>query len=153
MKIIDDIKKYNSWQSRYERLKESENNKKARSFFRKNIDDNFSNQTLTEEKEAVLFSQAYQRLLNKNPSKIRFEEIEEYEVKTTEFGYIVKGYCYGTNSYGAEVRAAYELELCKKDNEWTCITDIGMKALKWIILGGIIIFLPSIIAYCSMPKF
>ena len=156
MKIIDDIKRknqeYNSWQNRYERLKASEYNKKARQQFEKSLLSS-AEQTFTEEQEAVLFSQSYQKLMLKNPAAAKFPEFDEYEVNKTEYSYIVKGYNDCTNSYGAQVREKYELEVLKKDGEWTCITDNTFKYLKWILIWGILIALPLIIAYCSMPSF
>lgn len=152
MKIIEEIKNYNSFQSRYSRLKESENNKKARKHYRKMIDSTYADQELSEQEEAVLFSQAYQRLLLKNPSSAEFGAFDEYEIEKTDTSYIVKGACDSTNSYGAKMREKYTLEVCKIDGQWTCVTDVGMRYLIWIGLGLLAIILPTIIASCSLSS-
>ena len=151
--ITENIKKYNSWQSRYGRLKESEHNIKARRYYQKKISDNYPEQTLSEEQEAILFSQEFRKLFLKNPSAAEFASFEEYDVQKDDCIYIIKGYCDCTNSYGAKIREPYQCELYKKDNTWTCITDIRLKLLKKIFLIGLIISLPTIIAYCSIPTF
>jgi len=154
---IEELKKkrddYRSWQSRYERLKNTEYNKKARKSFSKTASTSYAEQILTEEQEAILFSQEYHRLLLKNPAGSQFPDFDEYEVKKTEQTYIVKGFCDSTNSYGAQGRESYEYEVYLHDGEWTCITDVGARLLKWIVLGAIVSFLPLIITYCSFASY
>ena len=137
----------NSWQNRYQRLKNTENNKKARKNFQKMLSEVLPEQQLLEEQEAILFTQAYHKLLLKNPAASKFPEFDEYEVEKLESTYLVRGFCDGTNSYGAQVREKYEYEVYKNDNEWTCITDVGAKALKKILIFLLLISLPSIIGY------
>lgn len=146
-------KEYNSWQNRYERLKNTEYNKKARKSFQKELSKTYAEQQLSEEQEAILFSQAYHQLFLKNPAGSKFPEFDEYEIEKTEDTYIVKGFCDSTNSYGAQVREKHEYEVYKCNNEWTCITDVGARYLKWIFLMILIIALPTIIVCCSMPSY
>lgn len=154
---FDEMKKKqdekNSWQSRYDRLKNTESNQKARKSFQKLLSTTYSEQQLSEEQEAILFSQAFHMLFLKNPAGSKFPEFDEYEVVKTDETYILKGFCDSTNSYGAQVREKHQYELYKHNNEWTCITDIGAAYLKWILLVILLIALPSIIAYCSIPNF
>ena len=145
-------KERNSWQSRYEKLKNTEMNKKARVNFKKAMEKQFPNQELTEQEEAILFSQEFHRFFLKNPAGSKFPAFDEYEVQKTETTYIIKGFCDATNSYGAQVREAHAYEVYKNNGEWTCITDVGANALKWILLGALAIALPSIIAYCSIAS-
>ena len=146
-------KEHDSWQNRYEKLKNTETNKNARKNFQKTVAKTYSNQELTEIEEAILFSQEFHKFFLKNPAGARFPALDEYEVEKTEETYIVRGFCDATNSYGAQQREKHEYELCKMDGEWTCITDVGAKVLKWILLGILFIALPSIIVCCSMPAF
>lgn len=146
-------KDYNSWQSRYERLKNSENNKKARRSFQKLLSKTYAEQELTEEQEAIVFSQAFEQLFLKNPAATSFPDFDEYEVEKTENTYIVKGFCDSTNSYGAQMRGKYDFEVYKCDGEWTCITDVGARYLKWILLSVLIISLPTIVACCSIASY
>lgn len=39
------------------------------------------------------------------------------------------------------MRGKYELDVYKNNDEWTCITDVGMKYLKWIVIGILLISL------------
>ena len=133
--------------------KNTDSNQKARKSFQKVLSKTYAEQELTEEQEAILFSQEYHRLMLKNPAGSKFPEFDEYEVVKTEAAYLVKGFCDSTNSYGAQVRERHEYEVYKCDGEWTCITDVGAKYLKWILLMILVIALPSIIAFCSMPSF
>ena len=149
MNFKERLKDYNSFENRYARLKENETNKKARKYFKKQISQKYSEQALSDEQEAILFSQAFERHFMKNPSAAEFGDFEDFEVQKTDNSYIIKGYCDSTNSYGAKMRSNYTLEVCKKDDEWTCVTDVGLRYLKWIIIGIILISLPSIFAYCS----
>ena len=146
-------KDHNSWQNRYERLKNTETNKKARKNFQKTLSKAYTDGQLSEEQEAILFSQAYHQLLLKNPAASKFPDFDEYEVEKTDSTYIIKGFCDSTNTYGAQVREKHEYEVYKLNNEWTCITDVGAKYLKWILIVILLMALPSIIAYCSMPSF
>jgi len=141
-----------SWQSRYEKLKNTENNKKARINFKKTIEKQFSNQELSEQQEAILFSQEFHRFFLKNPAGAKLPTFDEYEVEKTEATYIIKGFCDATNAYGAQVREAHEYEVYKNNGEWTCITDVGANALKWILICALVIALPSIITYCSIAS-
>lgn len=143
---------YNSWQNRYERLKNTDNNKKARKNFQKRLNKVYAEQQLSEEQEAILFSQEYHQLYLKNPAATKFPEFDEYEVVKTGETYIIKGFCDSTNSYGAQVREKHEYEVYKCNNEWTCITDVGLKALKWILIVILLISLPSIIYSCSLSS-
>ncbi|MBR5252941.1 MAG: hypothetical protein IKV39_03590 [Clostridia bacterium] len=154
---LDEIKQKkderNSWQSRYARFKDSESNKKARKNYDKLIAQSYADSQLTEEEEAILFSQEYRRLELKNPAGTKFPEFSEYEVTKIEETYKVKGYCDSTNSYGAQVRDNYEYEFHKGDGEWACITDVGANALKTLLVWLLILSLPTIIACCSMAQY
>lgn len=147
--FVNKRKERNSWQNRYERLKNTETNKKARVNFNKTISKSFSDQELTEEQEAILFSQEFHRFFLKNPAGSKFPAFDEYEVEKTEATYIIKGFCDATNSYGAQMREKHQYEVYKNNGEWTCITDVGANTLKWILICALFIALPSIIAYCS----
>ena len=150
--LKENLKKRNSWENRYERLKESKLNKQAWNYYKKIISATYSNQNLSEDEEAILYSQAFQRHLLKDPSSAVFGEFDEYEIEKTDNTYIISGYCTSTNSYGAKMREAYKLEVCKINEQWSCITDVGAKYLKWIIIVLILILLPSILAYCSLSS-
>lgn len=145
-------KEKNSWENRYARLKDSQTNKKARKGYEKAIAATYAEQVLTEEQEAILFSQEFHRLQLKNPAGAKFPGFDEYEITKTENTYIIKGSVDSTNSYGAVVREAYELEVCKKEDEWSCITDVGANALRTLILWLFILALPTIIASCSISN-
>lgn len=163
MNLIDSIKRkiedakekraaYYSWQSRYERLKDSEQNKQARKAFQKELSQISPETQLTEEQEGIIFSQKFHLLFLKNPEAAKFPEFDDYEIQKNDETYTIKGYCDSTNSYGAQVREKHEYEVYKHENEWTCITDIGTKFLKWILLIVLLIALPAIIASCSISS-
>ncbi len=154
MKIVDDVKQkfkeYNSVENRYRRLKDSALNQKARKEFQKIIKNKYNNIELSEKQEAILFSQAYKLLGLKNPSAAKFPEFDEYEVNKTEDVYKISGYTDCTNSYGAQVREAYSLEILKQDNEWSCISDTSLGTLIAIIVILLLIFAPVIIGISAI---
>ena len=148
--ISSKLQGHNSWQSRYDRLKNSDYNKKARKSFEKMLSKTYAEMQLTEAQEAILFSQAYHQLLLKNPATSKFPDFDEYDVEKTEATYIIKGFCDSTNSYGAQIREKHEYEVHKGNNEWTCITDVRAKLIKWILIGILLILLPTIVTCCSI---
>ena len=164
MNIIESIKEkfeeikqkhsdLNSWEKRYERLNSTEYNKKARKNFQKAISTIYADGQLSEEQEAILFSQSYHQLLLKNPAASKFPDFDEYEVEKTDATYINKGFWDSTNSYGAQVREKHEYEVCKFNNEWTCITDVGTKYLKRYIILFLPVIIMFIIASCSILSY
>ena len=153
MKIIDDIKQkfneFNSIENRYNRAKNSLSNQKARKELQRIIKNNYADIELSEEQEAILFSQAYKINGLKNPAAAKFPSFDEYEISKTEDVYQISGYTDATNSYGAQVREPYSVKILKRDNEWTCFSDsASKKALIWFILI-VLSFLVPIIIYKS----
>ena len=154
MKIVDEIKQkfkeYNSVENRHKRLKDNNFNQKARKDFQKIIKSNYSDIKLSEQQEAILFSQAYKLLGLKNPSTAKFPEFDDYEIIKNGDAYIINGYTDATNSYGAQIREKYTLEVLKKNDEWTCITNTALKSLIWIIIVILLIFAPVIIGFSAI---
>ena len=128
----------------FNRAKETQSNKKAwKEFVKKQ--EAFS--SLTEEQEAVLYSQAYELQRLKNPSGAKFPGVNEVDVEKTKDGYRVKGYVDATNSYGAQVREKYQFELMKKDGVWVVTKDGSGASLLMLLLIILLITLPGIIAW------
>ena len=156
MKFIDDIKEkfkdYNSVENRCKRLKDSSFNQKARKEFQRILTNNYKDVQLSEEQEAILFSQAYKLLGLKNPSAAKFPSFDEYEITKTENVYKISGYTDATNSYGAQVREAYKLEVLKQNDEWTCITNTSLKSLILAIVILLLIFAPVIIGLSAIKN-
>lgn len=150
--IKDKFKEYNSIDNRHKRLKDNTLNQKARKEFQKIIKDKYSNIELSEEQEAVLFSQAYKLLGLKNPSAAKFPDFDEYEVVKNGDIYKINGYTDATNSYGAQIREKYSLEVLKKNDEWTCITNTSLKSLILIIVILLLIFAPTIIGFSAIKN-
>lgn len=126
------------------RAKVTESNKKAwKEFIKKKEQYSF----LTEEQEAILYSQVYELPRLKNPSAAKFPEFDEFEVEKIKDGYCVKGYVDGTNSYGAQVREKFQFELMKQDGIWVVTKDGSGAALLKLLLIFLLIMLPGIIAW------
>lgn len=155
MKIIDDIKQkineYNSIDNRYERAKNNSSNQKARKELQKIIKNNYNNIELSEEQEAILFSQAYKLNGLKNPSAAKFPQFDEYEISKLKDVYKISGYTDSTNSYGAQVRETYSMEILKQNNEWACISDsASKKAIIWLIIILLSVLVPIIMYISAM---
>ena len=157
MKIVENIKQklegYNSVEKRYERLKNNILNQKARKEYLKIIKNYYQDIEISEKEEAIIFTQAYKVLNLKNPSAAKFPELDEYEIEKNDNVYKISGYTDCTNSYGAQVREKYSLEVLKKDNEWSCITNTGLKSLIGIIIILLLVFSPVIIGLLAMRNF
>ncbi len=125
-----------SWQGRYERMKDIDGNVTARRAFQKAVEKEYSGTQLTEEQEAILFSQGFYRITLKNPAGAKFPDFDEYEVIKKDNTYFVKGYCDCTNSYGAQIREDFKYELCKCNGEWACITDLATRYLLHSLFGA-----------------
>ena len=97
---VETAKKYNSWESRYNRLKDNRLNNQARNFYNKMLTSTYSAMTLSESEEAIVFSQAFQRGLLKNPDAAEFGKFDEYEIKTFGSCYIFRCY-YCRNNHDA----------------------------------------------------
>ncbi len=143
-------KEYNLPENRYERTKATAANQKARNEFKKLLEKQENIAEITEEQEAILFSQAYELLLLKNPAAAKYPEFAEYNVEKNESVYKVTGYVDCTNSYGAQVRTQYIFELMKVDGEWTCLHGGLGSILVYILVIGLLISGPSIFACCSL---
>ena len=149
MKFINDIKQkfqdYNSVENRYKRLKNNSLNQKARKEYEKLLKNNYNNVELSKEQKAILFSQAYKLFGLKNPSAAKFPDFNDYEITEIDGVYKLSGYTDCTNSYGAQVREPYTLEVLEKNDEWCCITNTSLKALVWVIVILLLVFAPLII--------
>lgn len=122
-------------------------NQRAQSEYQKKFEE-FTSQygAPTIEQEAILYAQAYQMQITKNPASAKFPTLEEFNVTVNEDTYTVTGYLDATNSYGAQVRGNMKLNLTKKDGKWVC-TDKHTSLQKiylYFLLGSILI---SLIAY------
>lgn len=104
------------------------------------------NGTPTDEIDAILYAQAYQMQITKNPTAAIFPSFEEFSVTVNEDTYTVSGYLDATNSYGAQVRGDMKLNLKKIDGKWVC-TDkhTSIMTIYWYFIIGLIVV--SLIAY------
>lgn len=103
-----------------------------------------ANRSPTEEQEVILFAQAYQMQIMKNPASAKFMAIEDYSVSHNEGVYTVSGYFDATNSYGAQVREGMKRNITKQDDQWIC-TDKHISIQTYIICLFVISILISII--------
>ena len=100
----------------------------------------------TDEQDAILYAQAYQMQITKNPAAAKFPPFEEFSVSVNQDTYTVSGYLDATNSYGAQVRGNMKLNLKKIDGKWVC-TDkhTSIMTIYWCV---IIVFMAiALIAY------
>lgn len=105
----------------------------------------------TDVQDAILYAQAYQTQIIKNPSAAKFPAMDEFSVSVNEGTYTVSGYLDATNSYGAQVRGEMKLNLTKLNGKWVCTdkhTDIRTLYM-YIVIGSIILSIIGIIYYSA----
>ena len=122
-------------------------NQRAQDEYRKKLEEfTAENGSATIEQEAILYAQAYQMQLTKNPAAVKFPSLENFRVVANGDAYTVSGYYDATNSYGAQVRGEMKLNLTQKEGKWVC-TDKHVSLQKiylYFLLGSILV---SVIAY------
>jgi len=133
----------------YNKRAQTEYAKKSKAFF-----EEFGAPTI--EQEAILYAQAYQTQIIKNPSSAKFPSIDEFNVTVNDGVYTVTGYLDATNSYGAQMRGDIKLNLVNKDGKWVC-TDKHTSLQNiyfYIIIGSILLSLIGYFYYsCQLSKF
>ena len=109
----------------------------------------------TEQHDAVLYAQAYQMQITKNPAAAKFPPVEEYAVLVEDDKYAVSGYYDATNSYGAQIRSDVKLNLIKLDGKWVCTNDptLVLTIYLYIIIGIIIVNLVSLMGLAFYSVF
>ena len=122
-------------------------NKRAQGEYAKKLEEfTAQNGAPTAEQEAILYAQAYQMQITKNPAAAKFPVMEEFTVSVNEGVYTVAGYLDATNSYGAQVRGDMKLNLINRDGKWIC-TDKHTSLQKIYLYFLLGCFLLSMIAY------
>lgn len=110
----------------------------------------------TDTQDAILYAQAYQMQIIKNPAAAKFPSMDEFSVSVNEGTYAVAGYLDATNSYGAQVRGEMKLNLVKMDGKWVCTdkhTNI-MNIYIYFIIGSIVLSLIACFYYMAqLSKF
>lgn len=156
-KIVDQIKQYIAkligWfssKSEPQNPADTEYNKRAQTEYKKKLNAfTETNGCPTDEQDVILYAQAYQMQITKNPTSAKFPPFEEFSVALNEGVYTVTGYLDATNSYGAQVRGNMKLNITKKDGQWVC-TDkhTSLQAIyTYLIIGSILVSVIAMIYY------